>query len=413
VRRSLGRVRRRGLRIPPARRPRGLPRHYRSQLRQPIEPDLAVFASYWYRGYSCNPRAIYEKLSELAPEIHGVWIVDSSHVAGIPSGVEYVVAGTRDYWRVLARAAYFVNNVNFPNELVKREGTIHVHTHHGTPLKKMGLDLRDLPIARPRTNFERLLRRCARWDYSISANAFSTIIWERVYPARYESLEVGYPRNDMLVNATEADVTRIREGLGIAPSQHAVLYAPTHREYLDGPPPTADVGRLAHELGTDFVIMARMHYFYGRDRHLQELHRAGRILDVSDHGTVEELCLAADSLLTDYSAIMFDYAVLDRPIVIYAADWDDYRRMRGTYFDLLAEPPGAVTTTEDELVETLRSGAMQSEEAAGRRAAFRARFCSLEDGHAAERVVRKVWLSEEAPARAAGARDQGPARVEA
>jgi CDP-glycerol glycerophosphotransferase len=411
VRRRVARARRRGLKIQPARRGDGLGRYYRSQLREPIEPDLAVFASYWYRGYSCNPRAIYEKLRELAPQIRSVWVVEGRYAADMPSGVEYVVAGTRDYWSVLARAAYFVNNVNFPNELVKREGTIHVQTHHGTPLKKMGLDLRDAPIARQRTNFERLLRRCARWDYSISSNAFSTIIWERVYPGRYESLEVGYPRNDVLVNATEADVARIREGLGIAPGQHAVLYAPTHREYLDGPPPTADVGRLAHELGSDFVIMARMHYFYGRERRFQELQRAGRILDVSDHGSVEELCLAADSLLTDYSAIMFDYAVLDRPIVIYAADWDVYRAMRGTYFDLLSEAPGVVTTTDDELVEAIRSGAVQSEEADGRRAAFRARFCSLEDGHAAERVVRKVWLSDEASARAAGARDRGSARI--
>src|SRR6266511_4312892 len=179
----------------------GLQPYYRRQLQAPIEQDLAVFAAYWYRGYACNPRAIYEKLRDLAPWVRSVWIVDRDHAAGMPPGVEYVVSGTRDYYRAIARAKYFVNNVNFPNDFVKRTGTIHVQTHHGTPLKKMGLDLREALVAGQRMNFERLLRRAARWDYSISSNAFSTLIWERAYPTRYETLEVGYPRNDALVSA--------------------------------------------------------------------------------------------------------------------------------------------------------------------------------------------------------------------
>jgi CDP-glycerol glycerophosphotransferase len=77
--------------------------------------------------------------------------------------------------------------------------------------------------------------------------------------------------------------------------------------------------------------------------------------------------------------------VLDRPIVIHAPDWDEYRARRGVYFDLLAEPPGPVARTQDEVVAAL--AAPES----GTRPAFRERFCALEDGHAAERVVRRVW----------------------
>jgi CDP-glycerol glycerophosphotransferase len=113
---------------------------------------------------------------------------------------------------------------------------------------------------------------------------------------------------------------------------------------------------------------------------------------------VEELCLAADVLVTDYSSIMFDYAVLDRPIVIHAPDWEEYRAMRGTYFDITAEAPGVVTTTDADMAEAFTSGAVWGEEARRARAAFRARFCALDDGHAAERVVRRVWLGEPASA---------------
>ena len=87
-------------------------------------------------------------------------------------------------------------------------------------------------------------------------------------------------------------------------------------------------------------MLARLHYFHDEHPLLRELHDAGRIRDVASHPSVEELCLAADVLVTDYSSIMFDYAVLDRPIVIHAPDWEDYRERRGTYFDLLTEAPG-------------------------------------------------------------------------
>jgi CDP-glycerol glycerophosphotransferase len=267
---------------------------------------------------------------------------------------------------------------------------VHVMTHHGTPLKRMGLDLRSAPDGGERSGLPGLLRRCSRWDYSVSQNAFTTPIWERVYPTRYESLEVGYPRNDVLANATGEDVARVRESLRIEPGRRTVLYTPTHREYQEGYVPVLDLAAVAEGLGDDFLLLARAHYFYESDEEMRHLHRAGRLRDVSDHPSIEELCLAADVLVTDYSSIMFDYAVLDRPIVIHAPDWDEYRARRGTYFDLMAEPPGPVTTSEGELVEALRSG----EEAAGARAAFRAKFCHLDDGRAAERVVRRVFLGE-------------------
>ena len=362
-----------------------LERHYESQLKRPIDPDLAVFAAYWYRGYSCNPRAIYEEARELVPAMRGVWVVNAEGAAAMPDGVEHVVSGTPEYYETIARARYFVNNVNFPNHLVKREGTVHVMTHHGTPLKKMGMDQRDAPVSGARIDFAALLRRCARWDYSVSANAFSTLAWERAYPVPFESLETGYPRNDRLAKATDASVREAREQLGIEGGRTVVLYAPTHREYESAFNPTLDLEALADSLGPDSLLLSRAHYFYGGPGT-----QSDKVRDVSAHPSPEQLMLAADVLITDYSSIMFDYAVLDRPIVIHAPDWDVYRTLRGTYFDLMEQAPGPVTRSEAEVVAAIQAG----DPAREARAAFRARFCSLEDGRAAERVVRRVWFGE-------------------
>ncbi len=384
-------------------RARGRRLYYRVQLRRPIDENLAVYAAYWYRGYSCNPRAIYEKQCELAPSVRGVWVVRKSEVASaFPRGVDYVVQGTRRYYRVLARANFLINNVNFPDDLVKRKGTVHVQTQHGTPLKRMGLDLLPYPVGANRMSFTKLLARSDRWDFNISSNRYSTEVWERAFPCDYEILESGYPRNDRLCNATDGDVARVRAQFGIHEMRTAVLYAPTFRDYQQGFEPLLDLARLSRELGPDYVLLVRAHYFHKDIDHiyedaeeLREAQRKGHMVDVSGHPSVEDLCLASDVLLTDYSSIMFDYANLDRPIVIYAPDWEIYKRTRGVYFDVLAEPPGAVATTEKELSEVFRSGAAWSSEAAKVRALFRRRFCEFDDGRAAERVVRRVFLGQQ------------------
>ncbi|WHM38482.1 CDP-glycerol glycerophosphotransferase family protein [Streptomyces sp. BPTC-684] len=369
--------------------------YYRLQRLLPLDPHLAVYASYWNRGVSCNPAAVHRKAAELAPHIKGVWVVAKAEAA---DGHAFVLPDTLAYWRLMARATYFVNNVNFPDHLVKRPGQLHLQTHHGTPLKRMGLDQLAHPAAAKGFGFRRLLGRVDRWDWSLSANPHSTETWSRVYPSAVRHLESGYPRNDVYATATAESVAAARRSLGIAPGRRAILYAPTHREYERGFSGALDLVRVADALGPDTLLLVRAHYFYAS----AGLPEHPGLLDVSAHPRVEELCLAADALVTDYSSVMFDYADLDRPIVVHAPDWEVYRTVRGVCFDLLSgrpgDTPGAVTTSTDELISCFRDGSWDSRANAGLRAAFRERFCPYDDGRAAERVVRAVFLGEPADA---------------
>ncbi|MEV6844280.1 bifunctional glycosyltransferase family 2 protein/CDP-glycerol:glycerophosphate glycerophosphotransferase [Actinoplanes sp. NPDC051411] len=364
----------------------------------PIDQSLALYAAYWYRGVTCNPAAVAAKAAELAPQVRALWVVGRGRAASLPPGTDYVVSGSFAYYRALARARYLINNVNWPNHLIKRRGTTHVMTHHGTPLKMMGMDQLDHPASIRDTDFAAQMRRADRWDYSVSANAHTTIAWERAYPCRYETLEVGYPRNDRLATATAAEVHAVRERLGLRPDQRVVLYAPTHREWLPAGKPVLDVEQLAEVLGPDTVLLVRAHYFNvpppaaGSASAGSAPAPSGGIVDVSAYPVVEDLYLAADVMLTDYSSAMFDFAVLNKPIVVFVPDWQVYQELRGTYFDLLAEPPGAVAVDFRSLREIFDTGAYAGPQATSARAAFRAKFCYLDDGGAAERVVRKIFL---------------------
>ncbi|WP_263102752.1 bifunctional glycosyltransferase family 2 protein/CDP-glycerol:glycerophosphate glycerophosphotransferase [Kitasatospora sp. DSM 101779] len=362
---------------------------YNAFRRLPLDEHLAVYAAYWHRGYACNPAAIYERARELAPQIRGVWVVETRAQAdALPPGVPYVLVNTTAHLRAMATAKYFVNNVNFPHTLGKRPGTVHLQTQHGTPLKSMGMDLRAHPVAADGMDFDRLQEAVDRWDYLVSPNPHTSEHFARAYPGRYRLLETGYPRNDRLALATAEECAAVRETLGIPAGQRTVLYAPTHRETRGGYPQLLDLPELARRLGPGHTLLVRTHYFHtGGPGDLTVGPDAARIVDVSDHPVVEDLYLAADTLVTDYSSMMFDYAVLDRPIALFAPDWDEYRDVRGVYFDLLAEPPGAVATTPGQLADALLAGDPEPQ----LRARFRERFCPWDDGHAAERVVRQVF----------------------
>ncbi|WP_433543673.1 CDP-glycerol glycerophosphotransferase family protein (plasmid) [Streptomyces sp. CA-294286] len=373
-----------------------LDRGYEAALKRPVDPNLAVYSSYWGRAYVCNPAALHAAASKIAPHVRGVVVVKQEEVAKLPAGVDFVIPGTPRYWEVMARAKYFFNNVNFEDKVLKRPGTVHVQTQHGTPLKRMGIHLLPYSAAAKGMSFGKLLERSDRWDYCISSNRFSSGVWEQAFPCSFQNLETGYPRNDVLYTSSGDDVRRIREELGIPQGKTAILYAPTHRDYNKNFVPQLDVARLASDLGEDFVLLMRGHHFYERTAELKELVASARVIDVTDHSSSEELQLAADVLLTDYSSIMFDYANLDRPIVIYADDWEVYTASRGVYFDLLEQSPGHVARTQGELFDVFTSGAWNDDRSDTLREAFRRKFCEYDDGRAAERVIRQIMLGESA-----------------
>ncbi|MFQ6147301.1 CDP-glycerol glycerophosphotransferase family protein [Streptomyces seoulensis] len=367
--------------------------HYRLQLCLPVRADRAVFAAYWGRGYGCGPGALEAAFREFAPQVRTAWIARPEHQVTVPAGVRRLTPGTAAYWTALARSKYLVNNVNFDRRLVKRRGQVLVQTQHGTPLKHMGLDLQERPAAARGMDFPQLLRNTAKWDYVLSGNRHTTLTWERVYPGRYTTLEYGSPRNDVFQRATSVDVARLRASLGVPEDAVALLYAPTHRDHRRTQRSALDLERLLERLDPRFVVLARAHYTH--DGPLAGPAGAqGRIIDVGGHPSVEELCLASDALITDYSSIMFDYANLDRPIVLLTDDWEAYEAARGVYFDVRDHPPGAVARSADELADILAGGHWRGSRSARSRAAFRERFCPYDDGRAAERVVRHVVLGQ-------------------
>ncbi|MYQ43912.1 CDP-glycerol:glycerophosphate glycerophosphotransferase, partial [Streptomyces sp. SID4985] len=328
--------------------------HYRVQLRLPLREYDAVFADCGGTGGG-DPAALAEALRTHAPHIRTAWIAHPGQPR--PGGTRPLRAGSAACWSALARSKYLISNGVFAPGVRKRPGQVFLRTGD-TPWT----------TAAPEAPSHDL------WDYTLSPAPHTAPPAEHAHPAPGTALAYGRPRNDLLQQATSADVTRLRTALGIPEGTVAILYAPARRDHPYTRRPVLDLERLARELGPRFVVLVRA----GRAPVLWRREIPG-VLDVSAHPSAAEVCLAADALLTDGAPLMYDYAGLDRPIVVHAGDG-------------FPGAPGAVARGEDEVIGLFVSGRWRDPGTAGPRTAFRERFCPLDDGRAAERIVRHVLL---------------------
>jgi CDP-glycerol glycerophosphotransferase len=345
-----------------------------------------VFYSSFAGRFSDNPRGVFEAIVRRHPHLHHTWHSDGT--AAFPPEVRTVATSDRRYSSALGRAGLVVANASVP-QYVRRAGATYLQTWHGTPLKRIGLDN---PFRQSGTaGHARAVRDYAQWDLLLSQNPHSTEVFRRAFAYDGEVLEVGYPRNDALLSAEAPAVRRqLREALGLSDDVTAVLYAPTFRDdTVDAAAATVpvDLARLRAALGDRVTVLLRLHHWVaGR---LGDLHGA---IDVSAHGDIRDLYLAADALVTDYSSAIFDFAVTRKPIVLFTPDLDHYREsLRVMYFVIVVQAPGPVCRSDDELITAL-GGDLDGMSRTPQYDEFAARYCPWDDGVAGDRVVDRVRL---------------------
>ncbi|WP_242888998.1 CDP-glycerol glycerophosphotransferase family protein [Actinomadura litoris] len=366
--------------------------HYRRHLNLPVR-ELALFDAYKGRQYSCNPRGIYDDLRRRDTGIECVWVTENGQF-GKPTGARTVLAGTREHYEALARARYVFGNWSQQRWFAKREDQTYVQCWHGTPLKKLGYDVKEMPFKRTE-GLNWMEHDVPQWDLLLSQNAFSVPLFRRAFGYDGEILESGYPRNDILNSPHREEIAHaVRRRLGIPQDKKVVLYAPTWRDdfhltigkrafRLE-----LDVDRFRTALGRDHMLLLRTHYLV-TDR--PRWRPGDCVLDVSVYPDISELFLISDVLVTDYSSAMFDFAVTGRPMLFYTYDLERYRdHVRGFYFDFEAEAPGPLLSTSREVIDALAEPDVLDTGFAAARSAFAARYCPLDDGRAASRVLDRV-----------------------
>ncbi|WP_328544719.1 bifunctional glycosyltransferase family 2 protein/CDP-glycerol:glycerophosphate glycerophosphotransferase [Streptomyces europaeiscabiei] len=360
--------------------------------RMPMRRRLVVFESHLGRQYSDSPRAIYEEMRRQGLDFEAVWSY-TGRPEGFPADATLVRRWSLPYLRALARAEFWIDNQSFPLKLTKRPGTTYIQTWHGSALKRMGFDEPGWKL-KSRAEQAEQQRTLDRFDHFLIRSEHDVRTLAKAFRLREKVLlRVGYPRNDALVRARgAAERPSLAAELGIPADRRILLYAPTFRHQGQRRFTLPfDVERFAESFGDEYVLLVRAHYL---NHVVLPPSVRGRVIDVSAHHDVTPVLALADALITDYSSVMFDYALLDRPMLFFTHDYEEYvHEGRGTYFDLPERAPGPIVRTEDELHSVLRSMSLdeQTLKYAAARERFTAAFGEYDKGTAAQSVVDQFF----------------------
>ena len=372
----------------------------RSALYRPTDDgqlrNAVLFEAFDGKVVGDSPLDIFNALKVARPDLEFFWTVKPGVVA--PDGSTALKYGSREWLKVLATAKYLVNNSAFPWYFKKVSGQVYLQTWHGTPLKRL---VRDIEAGKVSSQYLSTMRKeAAAWDYLISPSTYASKCFASAFGfpikgGKGKVLEVGYPRNDRLnASADEraAVRNRVRKQLGVKSAQtQLVLYAPTWRDTnrnAVGTLQTVNHIDAATKLPKGFQLMFRGHSMT-LDAHNSKT--ANGAIDVTDYPDITELYLAADVLITDYSSVMFDFAVTGKPMIFLTPDIEKYVADRGFYFDFVSEAPGPICHTTAEVISALENINNVAKQYGKAYKAWQQKFNALDDGKATARVLAEVF----------------------
>lgn len=287
---------------------------------------LILFVSYGGRHYSDSPRIIYEAMlkDDRYKDYKMVWAFINPEKYNVNDKIKI---DTLKYYKTALRARCWVTNVLVERALnFTGKHTYYFFTTHGVLVKCDGPDLKQHKFTS---------RAKLKYDTCLCQSEVEKTICMRMFQLSEDKMKmIGFPKDDILVNYEPSYRDAIRKKIGIPDDKKAILYAPTYREDMDMREAfTMDIEKWRKYLSKDYVLLYRAHPVVLS----KEKKNDNFFIDVTKYEMVEDLMIATDMLISDYSGIIFDFSIMHKPIYLWTYDYDEYQRRRGLYFDIRKE----------------------------------------------------------------------------
>lgn len=341
----------------------------------------AILFSAHSRKYNDSPRRIYESMIS-DPQYKNMtyyWALDDVNTKGIPGNCIIVKCDTWKYFITALRCKYWVTCVNIERGLhFKKKNTVYLNTWHGTPIKSISGD------ESRKNNFSYI-------DYFCCAGQFEERVFNKAFSVKKDHLIYsGLPRNDELYIVDKKEISTLRDKLSIPDGKKVILYAPTWRDSVDGgktysvkPPISLDIWK--ERLGADYILLLRTHPYTNT---LLGVKCDDFVLDVTDYPAINDLLKVADILISDYSATIFDYSILMRPIICFAYDYEEYKNTRGFELDPGTELKDCIAFDEEGVLNKIQT--MDYEKECERTKEFKEKYLQY-GGCATEQCIEALF----------------------
>lgn len=363
-----------------------------------------LFISHLGRGYNCNTKYIFEYIrqDDRFKDFNLVWALkDTSKNI---EGAKVIKYRGLEYFYYLAKSKFWLVNCKLPEYCVKKENQIYIQMWHGTPLKRLA---HDINVKKGTTFFRTKLTKeemtkvydidSKRYDYFISPNRYSTEKFISSFKVSKDIMkEYGYPRNDYLVNITQEKINELKNKMNIPKDKKVLLYCPTWRDNQYNEKGytfelKVDFNKWKEQLSDEWVVLFKPHYLISTKFSNEGLE--GFLYTFKENIDINELYVVSDLMITDYSSTFFDYSILNRPIVFYMYDLNEYKEeIRGFYLDINKELPGPIIQKEDKLLGFIRNNEFENKQYADKVSDFRKVYAEFENGQASKKIVDNLII---------------------
>src|SRR5699024_3422663 len=310
---------------------------------------LILFVSFGGKQYNDSPKAIYEAMinDSRFKDYNIVWAFKEPNKVNMPGRALKVKIDSIKYFLITLKARIWVSNAPIERRLnYKGKKTFYFCTWHGTPIKKIGKEV---------SSSSPIIYEKSKYDVITAQGEFDVEIFSKSFNIEKESIvRTGLPRNDVLANSPENQVINIKRKLNISCDKKVILYCPTYRDWQgNNMDINIDFNKWYKKLGDDYIVLLRTHAKVSNTILKTDI-PDDFLYDLSQYDELNDLMLISDLLITDYSSLVIDYSILEKPILCYTYDFEKYQNERGMYFDIRDYLLGG-SITEDELLNLIKN----------------------------------------------------------
>lgn len=306
--------------------------------------------------YNDSSRAIYEYLitNNNFKGYKFVWALKDPESEKIPGPAIKIKIDTLKYFITSLRAKYWVACVNIERSLkYKKKNCRYLNTWHGVAFKCIGNGAN----GRKDFDFSHINLFCYESDYQKE-------IFMRDFRVKESALiPTGLPRNDDLYKTTPEKILSLKKKLGLPLDKKIILYAPTWRDTADkgasySIKPPVDFTKWEKALKNDYVLLLRTHSY---TTNILGVAFNDFCRNFSDYPSINDLFMVSDILISDYSASIADFSILERPVICFAYDYEEYKSTRGLNLDFRTSMPNGIFETEDDVINHIMNMDIEKE----------------------------------------------------
>lgn len=368
------------------------PRTYKKYSKLPVDENKIIFVEVRLPALSNCFKVIYDELVDNYNYTVHTHFLRNPFVKGRP-----YIQRCLELLKDMATAKYvFISDASNVTSCFKiRPETIFTQFWHGCgAFKKFGMSTADLIFGSSRDVLEKYPNYGNYTHVTVSS---PEVVWAYEEAMNYGDKPgvikpVGISRTDIFYdkNFIAAAYEKLHLVMPQSKGKKVILYAPTFRGRIAKAQTSRalNLKLFQRELGDEYVLLFKHHPLVKKPPVIPETYK-DFAQDVTDSMSIEELLCVSDICISDYSSLVFEYSLFERPLIFFAYDIDEYFDWRGFYYDYYELAPGPIVKTNLEMIDYIKNIDTRFDKK--RVHDFREKFMSSCDGHATERIMQMVF----------------------